>query len=263
MRLGMFAPAGEPAPAAVGKLHFGEVLHSRLHHAGDLGIVEDRILLEPLPTGGSHGRVAELLGIEIGPFLLDLRQVEVHPLENALHDDRRQEPIECAICRVVRIADEIGQRVDERGRQAGRITDFQERIVHPPPFGDRDLERGRVFVRTDRAGIGLGFEHAVHADGEMHLDRVGLFVGERLHADDGLALCRRLHPPIDPRLAAGRHFDGLFARVERRERLAVELDYGPHALRRFRRLCTMAERTTSSVSTKNRGASIRTADSWW
>ena len=73
--------------------------------------------------------------------------------------------------------------------------------------GDGDRERGRLRVGTDRAGVGFGFEHAVHAYGEMHLHGVGLFVGERLHSHDGVAVLDGLHAPVDARLAAGRDFD--------------------------------------------------------
>ena len=44
---------------------------------------------------------------------------------------------------------------------------------------------------------------------EAHLRGVGFFVGQRLHADDGLALVGDLHPPVDPVLRAGGDLDGL------------------------------------------------------
>ena len=56
--------------------------------------------------------------------------------------------------------------------------------------------------------------------------RVGLFVGQSLHADHGLALVENLHPPIDPRLAVGLHFQ------RRVEHLAGVQHYRMAGLRR-------------------------------
>ncbi len=44
-------------------------------------------------------------------------------------------------------------------------------------------------------------------DGELLLDGVGLFVGERLHADDGFAFADDFDAPIDALLFAGRDFN--------------------------------------------------------
>ena len=62
------------------------------------------------------------------------------------------------------------------------------------------------FVGADNAGERIGLEHAVHVDRERLLHRVGLFVGQRAHADDGFALADGADAPVDTLFAAG--FDG-------------------------------------------------------
>ena len=94
-------------------------------------------------------------------------------------------------------------------------------------------ERGRLAVRTDRAGVRFGFEHAVDADGKVHLHRIGLFVGERLHPHDRLAVFDRLHAPIDARLAAGRDFDRARRLAQRGQRLALQLEHDADRFGRF------------------------------
>ena len=90
---------------------------------------------------------------------------------------------------------------------------------------------------------------------EGHLRRVRLLVGERLHADDRLTLVDDLDPPVDPLLAAGGDLDGLRGdsseRLRARCRRAPGRPGPPSSVLRL--LCTLAESTTSSFWTKNRG----------
>ena len=67
------------------------------------------------------------------------------------------------------------------------------------------------------AGERIHFQLAMHVDREFLLDRVGLFVGQGLHPDDGLALLGHLHPPIDAHLAASGHLDLLHGIAQRHE----------------------------------------------
>ena len=50
-------------------------------------------------------------------------------------------------------------------------------------------------------GPGFHLQHAVDVAGELLLHGVRFFVGEGLHADDGLALVEHFDPPIDAGLA--------------------------------------------------------------
>ena len=76
VRRALFAPAAEPAPAAVGELHFGEPLDACFDDLCQLGFVEHRVVLEPQPILGPLGIVAEFLGIQVGALLLDLLEIE-------------------------------------------------------------------------------------------------------------------------------------------------------------------------------------------
>ena len=73
--------------------------------------------------------------------------------------------------------------------------------------GTLTVTSAEFLVGPNDAGEGVGLEHAVDVGGETHLHGVGFFVGDGLHADDGLALVGDLDAPIDALLAAGRHRD--------------------------------------------------------
>ena len=83
------------------------------------------------------------------------------------------------------------------------------RLVGPALGRNGEGDLAGVFVGAEGAGEGLGFEHAVDVDGEGHLHGVRLFVGEGLHADDGLAFAGDFDAPVDPLLAVGFEFEGL------------------------------------------------------
>ena len=76
VRRGVFAEAGEPAPAAVGELHVGKPLDAGSGHLGDFGLVEDRVVLVSLGLLSSVARVAKLLGVQVGVLLANRLQIE-------------------------------------------------------------------------------------------------------------------------------------------------------------------------------------------
>ena len=66
--------------------------------------------------------------------------------------------------------------------------------------------------------------------GNFICDGVGFFIGEREHADDGLAFVHGFDAPIDAPLAAGGNIDGVFRGRWQFERLAIELQSHFHLL---------------------------------
>ena len=137
----LLAPAGEPAPAAVAVLHFGQLLHAVLDHPRHLVVVEHRVGVKPLPTGGARFRVADFLGIQVGPHLADLLEVEAHADQDFLGDDGGQKAIERLLGAAVGIGGQIGQGIDHRGGQARAIADFEHRLALAALGGhiERDL----------------------------------------------------------------------------------------------------------------------------
>ena len=93
----------------------------------------------------------------------------------------------------------------------------------------RDVERDRAggFRRPQRAGERIHLQLAVHIDREFLLDGVGLFVGQGLHADDGLAFASHLHAPIDACLAAGGHLDLLHG-ISQRDQSSLSPNSSDH-----------------------------------
>ena len=80
-------------------------------------------------------------------------------------------------------------------------------------------------VRPNRAGESLHFEHAVHVSREGHLDRVGILIRQRLHADDCLAFVLNLHSPIDPMLGARGDLNLLCCLADGVKDAAVDLEH--------------------------------------
>ncbi len=68
---GVFAPAAEPAPSAVGELHFLQTVDARFDDFCQLGFIENGIVIETLPALGAGGCVADFLRVEIRALLLN------------------------------------------------------------------------------------------------------------------------------------------------------------------------------------------------
>ena len=235
VRPGLLAPAAEPAPAAVGALHAGQAADAVLHHLVEGGLVEDR-LLDPGggaahvaagvgPVSGARGVVADLLRVEVGPLLLDFLEVQPHLQEDLLRDDRGQEAVERLLGAAVGIIRQVRQRVHHRAGERGRPADFEPRLLRPAFDGDADRDERALLLRPDDSGEALGLEHAVDVHEELHLHRVGFLVGERLHADDGLAGLGGLDAPVHALLGGRLDGDGLRERVvHRAEAVARKLE---------------------------------------
>src|SRR5204863_3201691 len=84
VRPGLFAPAAEPAPAAVVELHGGQLGDAVLDHRRDLGLVEDRVAVVPLPAGRAAGVVADLLRVKVGAPGADVGEVHLHVEQDLL-----------------------------------------------------------------------------------------------------------------------------------------------------------------------------------
>ena len=194
-------------------------------HPGHLGLVEDRVVLVALPLLGPLAGVAQLLGVEVGVLLVDRLQVDAQVDQDLLGDDRGQEPVEGLLGAAVGIVGEIGQGVHQGAGQGGRVPHLEPRLLRLALGGDAEDDLGLVLIGPDRAGEGFDLEHPVDIGRESHLRRVRLLVGDRLHADDGLALVRDLHPPVDPVLRAGVDFHGPRGVVHRLEHAALELEH--------------------------------------
>jgi hypothetical protein len=158
----VFAPTAEPAPAAVGKLHFCEPVDASLHHLVQLGFVEHGIAIESLPSLRASLVVANLLGVEVRPLLLDFFKIHLHPLQRLLRDDRRQEPIERLLRAAIREIGQIGQGVQHGAGQRGRVPHFQARLLGTPLLRHSECEFARLLRRSDHAAERLGLQHAVH-----------------------------------------------------------------------------------------------------
>ena len=61
-------------------------------------------------------RIPQFLGIQVGPFLADQRQVDPHALEDLLGDHGGQEPVEGLLGAAVGVSGEVGQGVDAVAR---------------------------------------------------------------------------------------------------------------------------------------------------
>ena len=128
VRRGVLAPAGEPAPAAVGAAASrSAAARPSLTMRADLVLVEDRVAVAPLPLLGPLRVVADLLGVEVGPLLLDVLQVQAHVQQDLLGDHRGQEAVERLLGAAVGVIDQVRQGVDHRPGQRGRVADLQPR----------------------------------------------------------------------------------------------------------------------------------------
>ena len=146
VRRRLFAPAAEPAPAAVGELHFLQPVDAGLHDLRQLGLVEDGIRVVSLPAFGAVGGVADFLGVEVRALLLNRFEVELHPQQRLLRDDGRQEAVERLLGAAVRIIDEVGQGVDHRAGERGRVADFEPRLIGAACLRHFDFERAEPIV---------------------------------------------------------------------------------------------------------------------
>ncbi len=65
-------------------------------------------------------------------FSLNRLEVEPHPQQRLLRDHGRQEAVERLLGAAVGIIDEVGQGVDHRTGQRGRVADFEPRLLGAP-----------------------------------------------------------------------------------------------------------------------------------
>ncbi len=99
-----------------------------MRHSLHFVLIEDGVALEAFPALGALLVVADLGGVEVGAFLLNVLQVELHPLERALGDHGGQEAVERLLGAAVGILDQVGQGVHHRAGQRRRVTHFQPRL---------------------------------------------------------------------------------------------------------------------------------------
>ena len=126
----------------------------------------------------------------------------MHVQQDFLRDDRGQEAVERLLRAAVGIIDQVGQGVDHRAGQRGRIADLEPRLLRAAASsGTLDVELARGVLGPDDAGPRFHLQHAVDVAGELLLHGVRLFVGEGLHADRRLALVEHLDAPIHAGLA--------------------------------------------------------------
>ena len=112
-------------------------------------------------------------------------------MQDLLGDDRGQEPVQGLLGAAIGVVGQVGQGVDQR-RPGWASSALRAAICSARALGgDAKDDLGLVLVGPDRAGEGLHLEHAMDVGRERHLGGVRFLVGQRLHADDGLALVRR------------------------------------------------------------------------
>ena len=233
MRRRMFAHSVEPAPASVAVLHgeeFRDAVGGHFAHSVD---VKDR-LLEPIdapPLFRALLRVAEFLRVEIRLLLLQFGKVDARVHERFLRYDGRQEPIERLLRAAVRIVRKVGERVENGARERRREPNREFRRFRTAFFRNGQ-RKGRfanalfaVLFRFVLIGGGYGsgdgelLLDSVFLDGQGILNRVRLFVGERLHHERRDAGRVGAHAPVDARFAVGGRNDRLsrLDAVEERE----------------------------------------------
>ena len=164
---------------------------------------------------------------------VDRLQVEPQVDQHFLGDNRRQEAVQRLLGAAVGVVGEIGQGVDQRAGQGGRVPHLEPRLIGLPLGGDAEDHLRRLLVGPDRASEGLGLEHAVDIGRERHLCRVRFLVGQGLHADDRLAFVDHFHPPVDPVLRAGVDLHGPRGLLHRLEHAALELQHDLDGLLRL------------------------------
>ncbi len=103
----MLAGAAEPAPAAITKLHVGEIRDAGLHNDVHLGFIEDWIAVIAFPLSRSDGCIPQFLSVQVCSFLLNVGKIDTHPFQSLLSDHRRQKTIERLFCATVRIFDQV------------------------------------------------------------------------------------------------------------------------------------------------------------
>ena len=124
VRSTLFAEPAEPTPAAVAELHLGEPIDTCLDDLRQARHRQRPDCDQTFPARGTLTVVADFLGIEVRPFRLDRRQINVHPPQSLLRDDRRQESIEGLLGAAVGIVDQVGQGIDHRPGQASACSGF-------------------------------------------------------------------------------------------------------------------------------------------
>ena len=71
-----------------------------------------------LPLRGTFLRITELLRVEVDALVLDRREVMAEILEQVVDDRGRHKTVQRLLSAAIRIAGEIGQRIDHRARDA-------------------------------------------------------------------------------------------------------------------------------------------------
>ena len=128
--------------------------------------------------------------------------------QDFLGDHRRQKAVQGLLGAAVGVIGEVGQGVDQGACERGRVMDFEPRLVRLALGRDANDDLPLLLVGPDRSGECLHLEHAMHVCRKTHLCGVGFFIGECLHADDGLAFVDDFHPPVDPLFRAGGDLHG-------------------------------------------------------
>ena len=106
--------------------------------------------LEALPLLRPLLVVADFLGVQVRPLLLDVFQIELHVQQNFLGNHRRQEAVQRLLGAAVGIIDHVGQGIDHRAGQRGRVADFEPRLLRPALLRHVDRELAALVVRANR-----------------------------------------------------------------------------------------------------------------
>ena len=230
MRATVFTPAAEPAPAAVGQLHLDQRGHPFAHHLVERFTLENRVAFESLPLLRALAVVADLLRIQIGAFVPDLLQIEVHLDQDLLRDHRGQEAVECLLGAAVGIVGQERQRIDHRAGQRGRIAHFQATLLHTTLRRHCDAHARARLVGAYGSRPRVHLEQPVDEARDFDFHGIRFFIGERLHPHHRQPFPADTHAPIDAPLAIGRHHDLHRRLVQRLDLFAGQFQHGRHGL---------------------------------
>ncbi len=209
MRPGAFAPAAEPSPAAVGALHGAQVAHAGGNYLVHFVFVKDRVTVTALPLLAAGVRVAQLLGVEVSPLLLEVRQVQAQPAQGVAGQDGWQESVQGLFSAVVGVVKQVGNGVQHGHGQAGRPAHGQASRLRSTFRRDDQLYLGDGLVWPQEAGCGDGFVNAMHFDWKALLHGVRFSLCQSEHPDDGFAFLDGLGAPVNAGFGASSNDDGL------------------------------------------------------
>ena len=233
VRRRVLAPAGEPAPAAVGKLHIHKPVNAFLDHVADFILVEHRVAVVMFPLLGTISIFSDFLRIQVRPFFFYLFQIELHVQKDLLRNYRRQKPIQRLLRAAIRVIDHIRQGIDHCPGQRGRISHLEPRLLWPALFRHVKCELAAFVFRSNDAGVRIHFQHPVDIAGEFLLHGVRFLVGHGFHTHYGLAFVEHFYAPIYPGFGVGINLDRLGQIVHRLQCFTFQFERHLHGLFRL------------------------------